>query len=144
MKKNVILAEEEVFNVNIQMMIFLTCLVIGAFLSQSKSEYNILSNDMVSSVLFVSIYTFLRSSRKVILKNKTIIAGVEYLGFLFKKESFPISDIKEIVLNKNEELYFELAINRNNNKRLIVKKMPNKNPAAAQLKLIEDHIKQAE
>lgn len=137
------MASTEIMDSITQIIILFGVGVPMSFIIDEIFENEIFNKIAYYSFIFI-FFSFIYMSRQVYIKDKIIFNGINFFGLLFKSSSFLISEIDEIYLNQNDEDYFEIKIKIKDNSEFVIKKLPNKNPALAELELIKEHIKLAQ
>ena len=96
--------------------------------------------DWIGSLPIILFLSLLKVSKETSIHNGLIKKEFHLFFYIYTIEKFPIKEIDEIVLEQNDELYFEIIIKRKNKKKFIVKAIPNKNPALKELELVKSYI----
>lgn len=105
-------------------------------------ESNLL-NKIIYYIVIVFILGLIKLSNRTSIYNGFVIKEIysNFFGTLKTIKKFHVSDIEDIFLNQNDELYFEITAKMKNNEMFIFKKLPNKNPALKELELIKGYFR---
>ncbi|WP_243471862.1 hypothetical protein [Winogradskyella sp. MH6] len=102
-----------------------------------------LLNKIISYIFIVFILGLIKLSNRTSIYNGFVIKEIysNFFGTLKTIKKFRVSEIEEIFLNQNDELYFEITAKMKNNEKFILNKLPNKNPALKELELIKGYFR---
>ncbi|WP_298894845.1 hypothetical protein [uncultured Psychroserpens sp.] len=141
MNKRIVLSDEQLFDAIYQTLFFFLSFI-PLFLFEDLVENEIL-NKAIYYILILVVISAIKISKRVSIHNGFVVKDLHtlFLGSIKKMAHFPISEIGDIVLNQNEELYFEITAKRKNGTDFIFKTLPNKNPALKELELIKSHLR---
>ena len=124
-----------------QVVLILSYIILSSFINFPFAQSAIFNFiiQFISIAFFIFIVTL---SYRTYIRNGYIIKEIHiiYIGNIKRIFSLPISEIENVYLKQNSELYFEIVAIRNNGDEFILKKIPNKNPANAELELIRNYL----
>lgn len=102
-----------------------------------------LLNRIIYYIFIVFILGLIKLSNRTSIYNGFVIKEIysNFFGTLKTIKKFRVSEIEEIFLNQNDELYFEITAKMKNNEKFIFNKLPNKNPALKELELIKGYFR---
>ena len=102
-----------------------------------------IANKILSFLLIIIVFSILKLSKRISIINGYIIKDIysPFFRTLRELDKFRISDIEDLFLNQNEDLYFEITAKIKNRQPFVFKKIPNKNPAQKELELIKAYFK---
>lgn len=135
-----------IYNYQILDIIYQVLLLLFSFIP-IFSTLELFESNLLNKIIYYIVIVFILGVIK--LSNRTSI----YKGFLIKEiysiffgtlktiKKFHVSDIEDIFLNQNDELYFEITAKMKNNEMFIFKKLPNKIPALKELELIKGYFR---
>ncbi|MFT7051213.1 MAG: hypothetical protein ACJAZK_001816 [Psychroserpens sp.] len=136
--KDVTLSKERFLNA-ITFSILLVLIVFVLVVADHAVAYPVYKS-IVNYMSFFSLVTLITMSRRVSIVNGEIVKGIHVFVFVFKKERFPLAEIDDVMLNQNDDLYYEIVAKSKKHSDFIISKFPNKNPARKQLELIKRQI----
>ncbi len=124
-----------------QVVLILSYVILSSFIDipfAQNAIFNFIFK-FISIAFFIFIVTL---SHTTYIRNGYVIKGIHiiYIGNIKRIFSLPISEIENVYLKQNSELYFEIVAIRNNGDEFVLKKLPNKNPANAELELIRNYL----
>lgn len=90
----------------------------------------------------IFLYTLIDFSHVVRIENSMLKSGIyhQFFGFVKLKKQFFLYNIQEIEIVQNQDKYFEIVAFSSDD-QIIVKTMPNKNPAQEELERIRQLFK---
>lgn len=102
-----------------------------------------LLNRIIYYIFIVFIFGLIKLSNRTSIYNGLVIEEIysNFFGTLKTIKKFRVSEIEDIFLNQNDELYFEITAKMRNNEKFIFKKLPNKKPALKELELIKGYFR---
>ena len=141
MNKRVVIYDHQMFDAIYQTLFFFASFV-PLFSFDNLFENNILNKAVYYLIIFATI-ALIKISKRVSIHNGFVEKDIQvlFLGSIKKIERFPISEIEDIYINQNEDLYFEVTAKRKQGPDFIFRALPNKNPALEELEVIKAHFK---
>lgn len=103
--------------------------------------------ELLSSIVLILISYFilnaLHTSRIVAIKKQALIKGIHCVPFGFVKinKRIKISEIKDIELQQNDKLFYDIIAQSNNSNYIVIKSIANKNPAEEEFIKIKNELK---
>lgn len=124
-----------------QVVLILSYIILSSFINFPFAQSGIFNFiiQFISIAFFIFIATL---SCRTYIRNGYIIKEIHiiYIGNIKRISSLPISEIENVFLKQNSELYFEIVAIINNGDEVVLKKLPNKNPANSELEKIRDYL----
>lgn len=141
MNDRITIYEYQILDVIYQFLLFFLSLV-PVFSTKELFESEFLNN-IIYYIIIVFFLGLIKLSNRTSIHNGFLIKEIHsiFFGTLKTVEKFRVSEVEDIFLNQNDELYFEITAKMKKGKQFIFKKLPNKNPALTELELIKGYFR---
>ena len=141
MNDKLIISSNNVFSSMTQVVLILSYIILSSFIDIPFAQ-NAIFNFIFKFIQIAFFFFIISLSHTTYIRNGYIIKGIHiiYIGNLKRIFSLPISEIENVYLKQNGELYFEIVAKRTNGDEFVLKKLPNKNPANAEQELIRNYL----